>query len=52
MAIHQVPSEPVDEEAFTLFRAVEEKFPSKSLGSDKWYIVLVGNFTRGISHNN
>lgn len=38
-----IPREPTEDEALALFRAVEEKFPSKSLGDDKWYIVTVHN---------
>jgi hypothetical protein len=36
-----IPRDPTEEEALALFKAVEEKFPSKSLGDDKWYILAV-----------
>jgi hypothetical protein len=36
-----IPRDPTDDEAFALFKAVEEKFPSKSLGDDKWYVLAV-----------
>jgi len=29
------------EKAVSLFKALEEKFPHKSLGHDKWYLVAV-----------
>ena len=35
------PPERTPEEAISLFKAVEEKFPSESLGDDRWYLVLV-----------
>lgn len=35
------PRDPTDEEALALFKAVEELFPSKTLGKDKWYILTV-----------
>jgi hypothetical protein len=35
------PRDPTDEEALALFKAVEDKFPSSTLGTEKWYIVLV-----------
>jgi hypothetical protein len=38
---HPIPRDPTEEEALALFKAVEEKFPSKSLGDDKWYILAV-----------
>jgi hypothetical protein len=43
MASNELPTprDPTEEEALALFKAVEEKFPSKSLGSDKWYILTV-----------
>lgn len=34
--------EPTVAEATALFRSIEEKFPSKTLGEDKWYLVAVG----------
>jgi hypothetical protein len=33
--------DPTEEDALLLFKLVEEKFPSKTLGDDKWYILLV-----------
>jgi hypothetical protein len=37
-----IPRDPTEDEALALFKAVEEKFPSESLGDDKWYILTVG----------
>jgi hypothetical protein len=34
-----IPRDPTEDEALVLFKAVEEKFPSESLGDDKWYIL-------------
>jgi hypothetical protein len=28
-------------DAVTLFEAIEQKFPHKSLGADSWYLVVV-----------
>ena len=36
-----IPRDLTEEEALTLFRVVEEKFPSETLGSDKWYVLTV-----------
>jgi hypothetical protein len=36
-----IPQDPTEDEALALFKAIEEKFPSESLGKDKWYLVLV-----------
>jgi len=36
-----IPRDPTDDEALALFKTVEEKFPSRSLGGDKWYVLLV-----------
>lgn len=36
-----IPRDPNDDEALALFKAIEEKFPSQSLGDDKWYVLLV-----------
>ena len=33
--------EPTAEDAIKLFEAVEEHFPSTTVGEDKWYIVTV-----------
>lgn len=38
-----VPRDPTEEEALTLFKALEEKFPSKTLGEDKWYVLTVSS---------
>jgi hypothetical protein len=36
-----IPRDPTEDEALALFKAVEQKFPSKSLGDDKWYVLTV-----------
>jgi hypothetical protein len=36
-----IPRDPTDDEALALFKVVEEKFPSQTLGDDKWYVLLV-----------
>ncbi|KAL2075076.1 hypothetical protein VTL71DRAFT_18 [Oculimacula yallundae] len=33
--------EPTEEEAFTLFEAVDTKFPHNTLGEDAWYLVVL-----------
>ena len=38
-----IPQDPTEDEALALFKAVEELFPSKSLGDNKWYILTVSN---------
>lgn len=38
-----VPPDPTAEEAIVLFKAVEDAFPSKTLGEDKWYILVVSH---------
>ena len=45
MATNAIPTphEPTDTEALALFTAIEEKFPSTTLGNDTWYILLVSN---------
>lgn len=43
-----IPRDPTENEALALFAALEEKFPSKSLGSNKWYILAVRNFLRAV----
>ena len=35
------PDDPTDEDALALFKTVEEKFPSKTVGNEKCYIVTV-----------
>jgi hypothetical protein len=36
-----IPRDPTEDEALALFRAIEEKFPSSTLGDDKWYVLVV-----------
>jgi hypothetical protein len=36
-------STPSTEEAIALFEAVERKFPHKTVGDDKWYLVVVSS---------
>jgi hypothetical protein len=36
-----VPHDPTSDEALALFKAIEEKFPTQSLGGEKWYIFAV-----------
>lgn len=45
MAAHEIPipRDPTDEEVLAMFKAVEELFPSKSLGKNKWYILTVSS---------
>lgn len=33
--------DPTPEEAIALFKEIEAKFPHKTLGDDKWYLVVV-----------
>jgi len=35
--------EPTAAEAIALFETIEQKFPSKTLGDGKWYLVAVSN---------
>lgn len=35
------PHDPTEDEALALFKAIEEKFPSATLGNEKWYILAV-----------
>ncbi|USP78336.1 hypothetical protein yc1106_05610 [Curvularia clavata] len=42
-----IPREPSTSEALSLFQTIEETFPSKSLGPDKWYIVLLAALVSG-----
>jgi hypothetical protein len=39
-----IPRDPTDDEALTLFKAVEALFPSQTLGDNKWYILTVSPF--------
>jgi hypothetical protein len=43
MAIYQ---EPTSEDAIALFKEIEQIFPHKTLGDDKWYLVAVNFQTR------
>jgi hypothetical protein len=43
-----IPRDPTEDEALALFKAVEEKFPSESLGNDKWYVLIVRPHPNGI----
>lgn len=36
-----LPRDPTNDEALALFTAIEDKFPSSTLGKDKWYILLL-----------
>lgn len=36
-----IPRDPTDDDALAMFKAVEELFPSESLGENKWYILTV-----------
>ncbi|KAF2634706.1 hypothetical protein P280DRAFT_538285 [Massarina eburnea CBS 473.64] len=49
MATFDIPilPDPTENEALALFRAVEYKFPSKTLGSGKWYIPLFAAMVGG-----
>ncbi|KAI8936730.1 hypothetical protein NX059_007118 [Plenodomus lindquistii] len=42
-----IPRDPTKAEAIALFKAVEEKFPSGTLGDDNWYIVTLAALTGG-----
>ncbi|KAF3008513.1 hypothetical protein E8E13_005779 [Curvularia kusanoi] len=42
-----IPRDPTDEGALALFKAVEELFPSKTLGKDKWYILTLAAIVGG-----
>jgi hypothetical protein len=54
MASNKIPTpqDPTEDEALALFKAIEEKFPSESLGEDKWYLVLVGRPNGDIAPGN
>ncbi|KAF2703290.1 hypothetical protein K504DRAFT_444142 [Pleomassaria siparia CBS 279.74] len=47
MATNHFPDDPTEEDALALFQAVEEKFPAKTLGNDKWYIVAFAAMVGG-----
>lgn len=36
-----IPRDPTEDEAIALFTAVQELFPSKTLGTEKWYLLTV-----------
>jgi len=38
-------TDPSAEEAIALFNALEEKFPSQTLGTDKWYLMTISAIT-------
>lgn len=40
-------TKPSEEETLDLFKAIEQHFPSQTLGADKWYILLVASITSG-----
>lgn len=42
-----IPRDPTTEEALTLFKAIEEKFSSTSLGDDKWHILTLAALVGG-----
>ncbi|KAF2824722.1 hypothetical protein CC86DRAFT_296133 [Ophiobolus disseminans] len=42
-----VPRDPTEDEALALFRAIEEKFPSESLGKDTWYVLTYAAMVGG-----
>ncbi|KAJ4360989.1 uncharacterized protein N0V89_001558 [Didymosphaeria variabile] len=50
MAATDVPQDPTEEEALALFKAVEEKFPSKTVGDDKWYVLTFAAMVGGGGH--
>jgi hypothetical protein len=41
MATTNIPQDPTEQEALALFKAVEQKFPSQTVGDDKWYVLTV-----------
>lgn len=44
-----LPGCPTKDEAITLFESVEEKFPHETLGDDKWYMVVVSDWSLEIA---
>ncbi|KAK3170262.1 hypothetical protein OEA41_009649 [Lepraria neglecta] len=40
-------SDPTAEEAITLFQELEKKFPSQTLGEDRWYLIAISALTGG-----
>ncbi|KAF2686134.1 hypothetical protein K458DRAFT_363736 [Lentithecium fluviatile CBS 122367] len=47
MAANGFPPDPTEADALALFKSVEEKFPIKTLGSDKWYILKLSAMVAG-----
>jgi hypothetical protein len=41
MTANVAPEDPTEAEALALFKAIEEKFPSETVGHDKWYVLTV-----------
>jgi hypothetical protein len=41
MTASSYPDDPTEDEALAIFAAIERKFPSETLGTNKWYIVTV-----------
>lgn len=39
----QDEQEPTTEEAIRLFRAVQDKFSTTTLGPERWYLLIVGH---------
>ncbi|EUC33745.1 hypothetical protein COCCADRAFT_95243 [Bipolaris zeicola 26-R-13] len=46
-----VPRDPTADKALALFKAIEEKFPAKTLGEDKWYILALATIVSGSQPN-
>ncbi|KAF2106147.1 hypothetical protein BDV96DRAFT_508333 [Lophiotrema nucula] len=47
MTANDAPRDPTEEEAIQLFKDVEQKFPAKTLGDDKWYILTLAAIVGG-----
>ncbi|KAK7183278.1 hypothetical protein DPSP01_011781 [Paraphaeosphaeria sporulosa] len=50
MAAIDVPRDPTEEEALALFEVIEEKFPSTTIGDDKWYVLTFAAMVAGGGH--
>ncbi|KAF2450034.1 hypothetical protein P171DRAFT_507903 [Karstenula rhodostoma CBS 690.94] len=50
MAAAELPRDPTEEEALALFKAVEKKFPSKTVGDDKWFVLTFAAMVGGGGH--